>query len=298
MSNAFTRTPTGMAAKWQFHSVPTIWVEGPTDVSFYCPIVSDLECRIEPFHGKPNAEALIEGLVENDYPYLVVLDGDYEILQRPRRIHKHVVRLKRYSVENYLWESESVNQTCLRYAQRGDQRDVVGPEMNRLNQHLTETLLEMVVIDVAARRLDPAPPVLPNRVERLLVSDRKPDICPVKVGRITSDALLAIDTKTLESARNDVSSFLKRRQLTDLLKGHVVFGVLRLVFTQTTSAIKGSKVIVNDDALTQMLVDAMWNCLPSKDHIALRTEIRKNVKKLIPLCAVAAQAFPNEHDTH
>ena len=285
MSDGFTRTPTGIVGKWHFYPVPTIWVEGSTDILFFIPIVDDLECRIEAFHGCENARALIDGLVDADLPYLVVLDGDYEILTKRRAVHRRVIRLQRYSFENYLWESEPVNRACHRCAQSGDRKDVVGPEIDRLNQHLSDMLREMIVVDVAARRSDPAPKVLPERVERLLVDTRRPDICPDKVGSITRAALSGIEKQTLKSARMDVSAFLKQRRLADLLKGHVLFGVLRLVFTRTASAIKGSKVMVDDDALTQLLADATWRRSPSKDHKTLRSKIRKSVQELVPLCA-------------
>ena len=285
MSDGFTRTPTGIVGKWLFYSVPTIWVEGPTDIFFFVPVIEDLDCRIEAFHGCENAKALIEGLINKNLPYLVVLDGDYEILSKRRAPHRRIIRLQRYSFENYLWESEPVNRVCHRCAQSGDRNDVVGPEFDRLNQHLSDTLREMVEVDVAARRSVPAPKVLPDRVERLLVDPRRPDICPKKVSGITKAALPAIEEQTLKAARSEVSAYLKKRRLADLLKGHILFGILRLLFTQAASGIKGSKVIVDDDALTQLLADATWKRSPSEDHKALRAKIRKNVRDLVPLCA-------------
>ena len=82
MSVPFTRTPTGVVGKWRFYNVPTVWVEGPTDIYFYQPVLGDLACRIEPFHGSENAVALINELVGSDHPYVVILDGDYTILSR------------------------------------------------------------------------------------------------------------------------------------------------------------------------------------------------------------------------
>lgn len=284
MNVGFTRTRTGIVGKWRFYSVPTVWVEGPTDIFFFAPIVDDLECRIEAFHGKENAKALIGGLVDQDFPYLVVLDGDYGILSKRRTVHKRVIFLERYSFENYLWESDPINRACHRCAQSGDRDDVVGPEYNRVNQHLSDVLREIIEVDVAARRSDPAPKVLPDRVESLLVDARRPEICPQKVALLMDAALDGIDEGTLASARFDVRAYLRNRRLADLLKGHVLFGLLRLVFTRTASTLKGRKVIVDDDALIQLLADAVWRQSPSRDHKVLRLKVRKWIRELVPLC--------------
>ena len=129
MTVGFTRTPSGIVGKWHFYSMPTIWVEGPTDIYFYSPIVDDLQCRIEAFHGHENATALIEGLRDHGLPYLVVLDGDYDILSAWRSPHKRVIRLRRYSFENYLWEREPLNRACHRSAQSGDRTELRAPNL-------------------------------------------------------------------------------------------------------------------------------------------------------------------------
>ena len=98
MSDGFTRTPTGVVGSRYFSSKPIVWVEGPTDIYFYEPVIGDLDCVIKPFHGCLNSEALIKGLVDDDcdYPYAIILDGDYSILNRRRSVHRWVVVLRRY----------------------------------------------------------------------------------------------------------------------------------------------------------------------------------------------------------
>ncbi len=287
MNSPFTRTPTGIVGKWRFYSIPTVWVEGPTDIFFFAPIVDDLPCRLEAIRGCKNAAALIEGLVRDDLPYVVILDGDYEILTKRRQIHKRVIRLRRYSFENYLWECEPMNRACHRCAQSGERTDAIGPEFDRVTQHLSATLRGIVEVDVAARRSDPAPKVLPDRVERLLVDSRKPDIDPGKVERIAGSVISLLEETILERARGDVATYLKTHRFVDLLKGHVLFGVLRLLFTRAASVIKGEKVLLDDDSLTQLLADSVWRRPPSKDHIALRSQVRKSVAAVLPLFEAA-----------
>jgi len=305
MTTGFTRTPSGIVGKWHFYSMPTIWVEGPTDIYFYSPIVDDLQCRIEAFHGRDNATALIEGLRVHDFPYLVILDGDYDILSTRRSPHKRVIRLRRYSFENYLWEREPINRACHRCARSGDRTDIAGPEFDRLTTHLNDALRHLVALDVAARRSDPAPKVLPERVERLLAQPRIPAICPQQVKAITAAVAPQLAPVTVTKARADVDAFLKAHRLVDLLKGHILFGILRLLFTSITTKIKAAKVIVDDDALTQLLADAVWKRSPSPAHKALRASIRGHVKILLPLYPVAKSLNPApaptpspQHDRH
>jgi len=289
---SFTRTPGGLAEKWRFHNIPTIWVEGPTDIFFYEPVCGSLRCRLEAFHGSENAEALVKGLVDHDYPYLVVLDGDYGILNPARSPHRCVIVLARYSFENFLWEKEPVNQACLRHAQCGDKKDIVGAEMERIARHLVDELLHVVALDVAARRLPSPPEVLPDRIEQLLLHQSRPDIDPAKTARLIASVEARLDPTVVLEAQEDVRKFLANRCITHLLKGHLVFGVLRRVFLQAAanesgrlrSAVNGlgRNCQIPNDALTQLLADMVWRRPNSEDHRVLKRKLKSLIRKLIP----------------
>jgi hypothetical protein len=279
---AFTRTPGGLAEKWRFHQVPTIWVEGPTDIFFYEPICESLKCRLEAFHGVENAEALVNGLVDHDYPYLVILDGDYRILKPARSPHRCVIVLARYSFENFLWEKEPVNQACLRHAQCGDKKDLVATELDQVAKHLTSELLRAVVLDVAARRSPSPPAVLPDHIEQLLLHHSRPEIDPAKVVKLVSSVEAHLDPKVVREAQEDVRQFLAARCITHLLKGHLVLGALRRVFLRAASNESGRNCQIPNDALTQLLADIVWRRAKSEDHRALKRKVRSVVRKLIP----------------
>src|SRR5260370_31663308 len=106
---------------------PRIWVEGPTGIYFYEPIVGGLDCCMKPFHGVSQAAALVNGLKDNDdhYPYAIILDGDYNVLRETKSVHRRLIRLRRYSFETYLWEKASLNRSCLKHGQCGEKLDVV-----------------------------------------------------------------------------------------------------------------------------------------------------------------------------
>lgn len=282
MNDVFTRTPTGVVGSRYFFPKPIVWVEGPTDIYFYEPVVAHLNCVIKVFHGSSNAKALIDGLVESacEYPYAVILDGDYSILKQRRSPHRWVIVLRRYSFENYLWEKSSLNRSCLKHAQCGDGGDVISTEFDRVEAELFTKMREAIELDVAARRADPAPKVIPDRVEALLKQPESPDICPVKVGKIVSDAKAALNADLIMQARSDVRLFLQAGKISWLLNGHVLFGIIQRVFTQVTTQIRGKKVILNDDGLTQLLAEMVWRSIPSHEHRRLRRKLVSVVREL------------------
>lgn len=277
----FTRTPQGLAEKWRFHNVPTIWVEGPTDIYFYYPVLDSIPSRIEAFHGTENAKALIDALVSNNYPYLVILDGDYNILKATRRPHRCVIMLDRYSFENYFWESESVNRACLRHIQCGDDKDIVSAEMDRVTKHLAKELLPAVVLDVAARHSPSPPIVLPEHIDHLMLDKKQPDVDPAKIAHIIDSVSTQLDRNAVKEAQSAVNGFLANRCITHLLKGHLVFGVLRRVFLQTAGKERGQNVTIPNDSFIQLLSDMMWRRCGSKDHKALKRKIRSSARKLV-----------------
>jgi hypothetical protein len=282
MSEGFTRTPTGVVGSRYFFPKPIVWVEGPTDIYFYEPVIGELNCVIKVFHGSSNASALMRGLLDNDfeYPYAVILDGDYSILTPQRSVHRWVIILRRYSFENYLWEKTSLNRSCLKHAQCGDGGDAIGEDFERIESELLVKLREAIELDIAARMCDPAPKVLPPRVEALLMDQDTPDICPAKVAAITEAAKAQIPNDIVRRAKADVRTFLRSGKISWLLNGHVLFGIIQRVFTKTSASIRGKKVILNDDALTQLLAEMVWRCVPSDEHRRLRRKLVGVVREL------------------
>lgn len=278
---AFTRTSSGLAEKWRFHQVPTIWVEGPTDIFFYEPITENIPCRVEAMHGSENAKALIQALVDHDYPYLVILDGDYEILKPATAPHRCVVILARYSFENFLWEQEAVNRACLRHARCGETKDLVASEMDRVAKHLKKELLHSVALDIAARK-SPAPPaVLPDAIEQLALTKSGPDVDPAKIAALVATVEVQLDQAEVKAAKADLKTFLRKRCITHVLKGHLILGILRRLFIRAAEQESGTKGALPNDALTQILADMVWRRCPSDDHKRLKRTVRTKTRKLV-----------------
>ena len=100
---SLARTPSGLASEYLFYKETVVYVEGYTDIPFYDTVLQNYyNYRIKAKHGKEKCKELATALVEDDLPYVVVLDGDYEILESTRSKHRRVILLHRHSLENYL----------------------------------------------------------------------------------------------------------------------------------------------------------------------------------------------------
>ena len=280
----FTRTPSGIVGSRFFYSEPIVWVEGPSDIYFYEPILGELNCRLKFFGGSKNAEKLIEELCRRDnseYPFAVILDGDYGFLEKQRSPHRWVIKLRKYSIENYFWAHQSLNRSCLKHAQCGENQDAVGTLMRRADEQLEEVLFDLIAIDVAARKMDPAPEVLPDRIERLLDRQESPEICHVKVKQYLEKGKEKVDAVRILDATKLIKNYIDTGgKVSDVVNGHVLFGIIRRIFTHGSSNIRGKKCVVNDDALMQLLSDMLWRVIPSEEHRRLRNKLRSVVQDM------------------
>ena len=83
-------------------------LRGHTDIPFYSEVLQNYRCRIKSKKGKPECETFATLLEQGNYPYVVVLDGDYEILEYSHSPHRRIVSLHRHSFENYLLEEDPI----------------------------------------------------------------------------------------------------------------------------------------------------------------------------------------------
>lgn len=274
----FTRTSSGLVEKWRFYGMPTVWVEGPTDIIFFAAISRKIYCRFEAYGGRENAVALIAGLKTHDYPYVVVRDGDYEILNRRRAPHGRVLVLPRYSMENLLWEAPGVDEACRRYSRCGEGKDLVSVGMRDTETMIARDLLAAVILDVAARRMPSSPRVLPARIDAVLRGKWGTQVDPVRVEGIVGSVKERIDEGAQRGARRDVERFVEQRPLVHLLKGHLVLGLLRRVFLDAARKEGRKGRGIEDDVLVQVVSDGVWATCRGGDHLRVRTEFRRKIR--------------------
>jgi hypothetical protein len=280
MTTAFTRTPSGLAEKWRFHQEPTIWVEGPTDIYFYGPMLFGRTYRMEAFHGIENSEALVESLVRYDYPYIVILDGDYGLLAKRKPAHKRIVTLARHSFENYLWEPVAVNWTCLRHARCGENKDLTKATMATVEQAFASDLIPAVILDVAARADGLGVAVLPDKIEPFLAGQHSTKLDAARVKDLLDASEPRISDGAKRTAKRAVEAFLKVRPFMHLLKGHMVLGVLRRLFVAAAAKESGSPSSLSNDVLTQLLADVIWRKAPHDDHRKVRRTVNRRLAEV------------------
>ena len=274
----FTRTPTGLSEKWRFCVEPIVWVEGPSDIAFYRPISHGVSCRFEPFFGRENASHLIRSLLERDYPYVVILDGDYSILKKSRAPHRSVLILPRYSFENLLWESGAVNDVCLQHAQCGEDKDLVSHLMILTERAIRNELLGAIVADIAARWCESSPKVLPDHIDEILANSTGTDLDRSRIATRVESARSTIDKRFLRRSEDLVESFLRNRRVTDLLKGHLLFGILRRILIEAAARERGSRKRLSNDIVVLMLSAAVWKYCKGGDHRRLKRNFRSKLR--------------------
>ena len=111
----FDQTEQGKINRYLFCQDPLVWVEGVSDIPFYGHALAAGSCTILAAEGKSECIKLADAIKKHDLPYVVIMDGDYGILERRKPDHRWVVHLDRNSIENYLFEKDLVQHVCLGY---------------------------------------------------------------------------------------------------------------------------------------------------------------------------------------
>ena len=270
-------TDSGRIAKFLFYRKVLVWVEGRTDVPFFERILSDCDCLLRPAGGKEECEKLVDALREKGYPYVVILDGDYEVLFKPKTVHDRVILLTRYSTENYLFEKGPVRQICCGLAQVSTAEDVLGSAFEKALETLESGLLELVVLDIAHRLGDTGHRALPDKVQRLLESRGEIAFDPERLKAYRREHGKEIDPELVDQAKSLLDTFLEQHRFVDILRGHFVFSVLRELIVGTVEAARGRRPVVDNDALLVLLSMEVWSIVPTKEHEELREEVRQAV---------------------
>lgn len=214
---SFSRTPSGLAAEYLLYEEILVYVEGYTDIAFYDTVLQNYKCHIKAKNGKEECEKLATNLLEGDYPYVVILDGNYEILERTRSKHRRIILLQRHSFENYLFEKEPIEQFCWDHSHL---EEGAKKTMRQIQKVVTDTelnLKELIVLDVAHQRSNTGYKVLPHSPEQFFKTPKRLNFRDDKIQDWCEKATQCIDNQSIENARNLVEKFLRKRRFIDLL---------------------------------------------------------------------------------
>jgi len=273
--STFSRTPAGKVAKHLFHPHTTIvWVEGDDDLTAYTWLVRDLDCRVERAGGKPACLRLAQELMRDDLPYVVVVDGDYDILTRRRSPHRRVVWLQRYAIENYLLEVGSMERLCDSLEPPTD--DECARRFAAVLEHVGSELADAIALDAAAVSEGLAETPLPQRIERLLNTGKACEVDAAAVAHCCRDASAELPVLALRKSRQLIKAWQKKRRIVDLLRGHLAFGVLRRCIFAEVEA-RGRRLHIDNRTLLALVGAEVWNAALPADHRSLRRRLRRAI---------------------
>lgn len=272
---SFSRTPPGLAAEYLFYSEILVYVEGYTDIPFYNEVLQNYSCRIISKNGKSECEKFATLLEQGNYPYVVVLDGDYEILESDRSPHRRIVWLHRHSSENYLLEEEPVEKFRHYRASLEDSLEKLPSSFSEILKDTELKFKELLILDVAHQRAKTGYKVLPKAPDQFFAGPKTADFQDSRIQEQCSEATLGIDERSVEEAKTLVQDFLEGYRFIDLLPGHFAIGIIRRWINYTANA----KPNVSEDEIRVFLSTEVWQSAKTRDHNSLKRRLRNAVRE-------------------
>ena len=268
---SFSRTPSGLAAEHLFYPEILVYVEGHTDIPFYEKVLQGYDCHIKPRGGREECKKLVPLLSKDNLPFVIILDGDYEILVSTQSEHSRVILLDRYSFENYLFEEEPIEQFCRHRRPRANLERLVS-RFREIVQNVEVQFKELIVLDVAHQHSHTGYEALPDRPQQFF--GRGPsDFQDSEIRGWCRQTAQSIEKQSIEDARILVDEFLKRHRLIDLLPGHFAFAIIRRLIIKTVN-----RKIANDDIIIP-LSTSVWDLVETHDHNNLKDRLIRAVQE-------------------
>lgn len=269
----FVRTEEGQRASYLFYPDPVLWVEGVEDIEMLASLATRYNFYLKAAGGKPECSKLCSSLASEGDPYVVLMDGDYDILAPRRSQHRRQLILRRYASENYLAEEQALESYCRALMRWQEPHSVLGSLFKELSNELETHLKILVVLDVAQQNRGLGVGVLPRSIEPLFAEPRDVKISQEAVNSIVNRVRPQIPDDAIQSALSDVEKYLQNGRFLDLLEGHLVFGALRrLIFTIFHRS--QQRLNADDRSLRVGLSSYVWSLIPSREHARLRDRIR------------------------
>ncbi|MYC75857.1 DUF4435 domain-containing protein [Candidatus Poribacteria bacterium] len=272
---SLSRTPSGLAAEHLFYQEILVYVEGPTDIPSYNEVLQNYNCRIISKKGKAECEKFAALLEQGNYPYVVVLDGDYEILEHTRSPHRRIVWLHRHSCENYLLEEKPIEKFRHYRAPLEDSLERLPSSFKEIVEDTELNFKELLVLDVAHQRAKTGYQVFPKGADQFFAGPKTTDFQDSRIQERRSEATLYIDEQSIEEARTLVRGFLKNHRFIDLLPGHFAFSIIRRWINHTVNV---SRRILEED-IRVFLSTEVWRSVKTRDHNSLKRRLRRAVRE-------------------
>ena len=268
---AFSRTPSGLAAEHLFSQQVVVYIEGHTDKAFYEEILKGYDCQVIEKTGKEECKKLAIELEQKNLPFVVILDGHYEILERTRSRHRRIILLHRHSFENYLFEEKPIEQFCRDRSHPNNNTGKLASRFRTVVQNTEVKFKKLIVLDVAHQRSKTGYKVLPDKPNRFFNTQRKINFIDSQIQKRCKEADNCIDKQSFNSAKALVDKFLKKHRFMDLLPGHYAFGIIRLLIIN----IVNSNIL--EDEIRPYLSRMVWSLVKTPDHDSLKRRLRRAV---------------------
>ncbi|MDR7192929.1 DUF4435 domain-containing protein [Luteimonas terrae] len=233
-----------------------LYVEGVDDVSFFSPLVGELEIRCEPAYGKINVSELAGRLVGGATGYAVVMDSDLDDFIGGKISHPSVYYLPCYSIENLPALDEVLDIVASEYCGRSE---AGGEAVDALISHLRdhgETYYDTVVYDVVTRLAGEPNALVPSHCD--VIFGNKPGLTMCADWKESVRTAVRELGRNHEAVRAQLSLLQPYEVVIRYLRGHIIFGLLRRLFSKVVRLMTGQRVNVDNRAFLRMLSDAFW----------------------------------------
>ncbi len=258
-----------------------VYVEGYEDIPFYEEVLQNYDYHLKAQGGREECKKLVTDLEKKDLPYVVVLDGDYKILERTRSQHRRVVWLHRYSFENYLFEEEPIKQFCRDHAHLEDslEEPLASSEFTDFIQNIEIKFKDLIILDIAHQQTGTGYDVLPDKSDRFFKPQTRVDFLDNQIQQSYTEAANRIDSQNVGKARILVEQFSKKHRFIDLLPGHFAFGIIKRLIIDTISRRLRRTPKISNDTIRIYLSREVWRLVNTRDHNSLKRRLRSAVRE-------------------
>ena len=279
----FSRTATGQVNQYLFQRIPIVWVEGVDDVPQVQQMLIGIKCKVKSAGGRANCEVLIDSLKADDSPYVVLVDGDYEILISTRSRHRRGLTLLRHSMENYFCEVEIIEHVCRLLGGEAHKEVSLRRLFGRVVPRFERGMTGLVESDVAAWVKNCRRSFFPKNADAILAKEQ-PIVENSMVKRFLDRVPAELKPSDLSEARKLIGEFAEGREKLHIVRGHIVFGFVRkLIRCHLKNC--GRRRTLDDQSLRAILAVATWDRPAIDDHRSIRRRIRRATRQAASLLA-------------
>lgn len=216
--------------------------------------------------------------VRRDLPYVIIIDGDYGILDDIGIDDQRIVMLARYSIENYCAEPELVETVCRLYSGGAVGGASLEARFSHLIQEVEKGLRELVVCDVAVQRdVEGAKRVLPRSIVEILERKYPPKLNMGRIAALREELEESVADERRREAEDLIARFLSKGRFLDVLRGHLVFDLIRwFILGEFRRA--GLRATFDDRILRALLAAELWSLQTTEDHAGLRCRVEEGLR--------------------